>query len=175
MITSVPSSNNTVVQNLFKQQSSVRIGTGCTIEYNMNSMLDNIVVSYPSSMDQYYAKSENGKVNTYKKLFPIDSIVKAFRPLYSGVKYLIWTNPITETPTNSFYSPRTFTYPRSSSTQTDGYESAVTTIYPRLYYPGVTTSYKYWVSPINQNADLTVTYSVLTATVKEASDIYMFK
>jgi len=169
MITSVPSSNNTVVQNLFKQQSSVRIGTGCTIEYNMNSMLDNIVVSYPLSMDQYYAKSENGKVNTYKKLFPIDSIVKAFRPLYSGVKYLIWTNPITETPTNSFYSPRTFTYPRSSSTQTDGYESAVTTIYPRLYYPGVTTSYKYWVSPINQNADLTVTYSVLTATVKEAS------
>lgn len=169
MITSVPSSNNTTVQNLFKQQSSVKINVGCTIEYNMNSMLDNIVVSYPSTMDQYYAKSENGKVNTYKKLFPIDSIIKPFRPLYPGVKYLIWTTAMTDTPTSSFYSPRTLTYPRATSPQTDGYESAVSTLYPRLYYPGVTTSYKYWVTPINQNADLTVTYSVTSATIKEAS------
>jgi hypothetical protein len=169
MITSVPSSNNTVVQNLFKQQSSVRINVGCTIEYNMNSMLDSITVSYPASMDQYYAKSENGKINTYKKLFPIDSIIRPFRPLYSGVKYLIWTTAQTDTPANSFYSPRTLTYPRATSPQTDGYESAVSTLYPRLYYPGVTTSYKYWVTPINQNADLTVTYSVTSATVKEAS------
>lgn len=169
MITSVPSSNNTTVQNLFKQQSSIKVNVGCTIEYNMNSMLDNIVVSYPSTMDQYYAKSENGKVNTYKKLFPVDSIIKPFRPLYSGVKYLIWTTAQTDTPANSFYSPRTLVYPRATSPQTDGYESGVTTLYPRLYYPGVTTSYKYWVAPINQNADLTVTYSVTSATIKEAS------
>lgn len=169
MITSIPSTNNTVVQNLFKQQSSVRINTGCTIEYNMNSMLDNITVSYPSSMDQYYAKSEDGKVNTYKKLFPVDSIIRPFRPLYSGIKYLIYTTAMTETPINTFFSPRTLTYPRTSSTQNDGYESAVSTLYPRLYYPGVTTAYKYWVTPINQNADLTVTYSVTSAVVTEAS------
>jgi hypothetical protein len=169
MITSIPSSNNTVVKDLFKQQSSIDIGVGSTIEYNMNSMLDNITVTYPSSMDQYYAKSENGKVNTYKKLFPIDSIIKPFRPLFSGVKYLIWTTAQTDTPPNSFYSPRTLTYPRTTSPQTDGYESAATTTYPRLYYPGVTTAYKYWVTPINQNADLTVTYSVSSATVVEAS------
>ena len=169
MITTVPSNNNTVVQNLFKQQSSVKINTGCTIEYNMNSMLDNITVTYPATMDQYYAKSENGKVNTYKKLFPIDSIIKPFRPLFSGVKYLIWTKLQTDTPANSFYAPRTLIYPRATSPQTDGYESAVTTLYPRLYYPGLTTSYKYWVTPINQSADLTVNYSVLSATIKEAS------
>ena len=169
MITTVPSSNNTAVQNLFKQQSSVKINTGCTIEYNMNSMLDNITVTYPSTMDQYYAKSENGKVNTYKKLFPIDSIIKPFRPLFSGVKYLIWTKLQTDTPPNSFYAPRTLIYPRATSPQTDGYESAATTLYPRLYYPGVTTSYKYWVTPINQNADLTVNYSILSTTIKEAS------
>ena len=169
MITTVPLSNNTAVQNLFKQQSSVKINTGCTIEYNMNSMLDNITVTYPSTMDQYYAKSENGKVNTYKKLFPIDSIIKPFRPLYSGVKYLIWTTAQTDTPANSFYSPKTLIYPRATSPQTDGYESAVATLYPRLYYPGVTTAYKYWVTPINQNADLTVTYSIVSATIKEAS------
>ena len=169
MITSVPSTNNTVVQNLFKQQSSVKINVGCTIEYNMNSMLDNIIVTYPSTMDQYYAKSENGKVNTYKKLFPIDSIIKPFRPLYSGVKYLIWTTAQTDTPANSFYSPKTLIYPRSTSPQTDGYESAVATVFPRLYYPGLTTAYKYWVTPINQNADLTVTYSISSATIKEAS------
>jgi hypothetical protein len=169
MITTVPSNNNTVVQNLFKQQSSVKINTGCTIEYNMNSMLDNITVTYPSTMDQYYAKSENGKVNTYKKLFPIDSIIKPFRPLYSGVKYLVWTTAQTDTPANSFYSPKTLIYPRATSPQTDGYESAVATLYPRLYYPGVTTAYKYWVTPINQNADLTVNYSITSATIKEAS------
>jgi hypothetical protein len=169
MITTVPLSNNTTVQNLFKQQSSVKINTGCTIEYNMNSMLDNITVTYPSTMDQYYAKSENGKINTYKKLFPIDSIIKPFRPMFSGVKYLIWTNLQTDTPANSFYAPRTLTYPRATSPQTDGYESAATTLYPRLYYPGVTTSYKYWVTPINQSADLTVNYSILSATIKEAS------
>jgi len=169
MITAVPSSNNTTVQNLFKQQSSVKINTGCTIEYNMNSMLDNITVTYPSTMDQYYAKSADGKINTYKKLFPIDSIIKPFRPLFSGVKYLIWTNLQTDTPANSFYAPRTLIYPRATSPQTDGYESAATTLYPRLYYPGVTTSYKYWVTPINQNADLTVNYSILSATIKEAS------
>jgi hypothetical protein len=169
MITTVPSSNNTTVQNLFKQQSSVKINTGCTIEYNMNSMLDNITVTYPSTMDQYYAKSADGKINTYKKLFPIDSIIKPFRPLFSGVKYLIWTKLQTDTPPNSFYAPRTLTYPRATSPQTDGYESAATTLYPRLYYPGITTSYKYWVTPINQNADLTVNYSILSATIKEAS------
>jgi hypothetical protein len=132
-------------------------------------MLDNITVTYPSTMDQYYAKSADGKINTYKKLFPIDSIIKPFRPLFSGVKYLIWTKLQTDTPANSFYAPRTLTYPRATSPQTDGYESAATTLYPRLYYPGVTTSYKYWVTPINQSADLTVNYSILSATVKEAS------
>jgi hypothetical protein len=169
MITSVPSSNNTIVQNLFKQQSSVKINLGCTIEYNMNSMLDNITVSYPSSLDQYYAKSENDKINTYKKLFPIDSIIKPFRPLYPGVKYLVWTTAKTDTPTNSFYSPKTLVYPRTTSPQTDGYESATTTLYPRLYFPGATAAYKYWVTPINQNADITITYSITSATVKEAS------
>jgi len=169
MITTVPSSNNATVQNLFKQKSSVKINIGCTIEYNMNSMLDNITVTYPSTMDQYYAKSENGKVNTYKKLFPVDSIIKPFRPLFSGVKYLIWTNSQTDTPANSFYAPRTLTYPRTTSPQTDGYESAATTLYPRLYYPGVTTAYKYWVTPINQNADISVNYSITSATIKEAS------
>jgi hypothetical protein len=169
MITTIPSNNNTVVQNLFKQKSSVKINTGCTIEYNMNSMLDNITVTYPSTMDQYYAKSADGKINTYKKLFPIDSIIKPFRPLFSGVKYLIWTKLQTDTPANSFYAPRTLVYPRATSPQTDGYESAATTLYPRLYYPGLTTSYKYWVTPINQSADLTVNYSILSATIKEAS------
>ncbi len=169
MITSIPSSNNTIVQNLFKQQASVQINAGCTIEYNMNSMLDNITVSYASSLEQYYTKTSTGGTNTYKKLFPVDSIIKPFRPLYSGVKYLIYTTNMTDTPNGSFYSPRTLVYPRATSPQTDGYESAAKTLYPRVYYPGATTAYKYWVTPINQSADLTVTYSVSTATVIEAS------
>lgn len=168
MITLPNPTANTNLQNVFKNNSSVRVDSGCTIEYNMNSMLDNIRVTYDSDLDVHYLKL-NDKINIYKKLFPIDSIIRPFRSLYGGNKYLIWTDPITETTKDSFFSPRRLTYPRTTANQNDGYESPRNSIFPRLYYPGVNAVYKYWVSPINQPAKLTVSYSIQTATVKEAS------
>jgi hypothetical protein len=48
-----------------------------------------------------------------------------------------------DTTTNSFSGFKTLQYPNSQ---------------PRIYYPGVSTVYKYWVTPLNTNADLTVNY-----------------
>lgn len=157
------------LKDVFYKNSTIKIGTGCTIEYNMNSLLDNIRVTYDSALEQYYPKLEDGRTNMYKKLFPVDSIIKPFRPLHPGIKYLIWTTAQTDTPKDSFFSSRRTVYPKTLATENDGYESAVTTIYPRVYYPGVTTSYKYWVTPLDKNIDVTVTYSIISATVVEAS------
>ena len=156
------------LKDVFYNNTSIKTGIGCTIEYNMNSLLDNIRVTYDSSLETYYLKL-NDKINIYKKLFPVDSIVKPFRSLYGGNKYLIWTKTMTETAKDSFFSARRVAYPRTTADQNDGYESPKESTFPRLYYPGVNTAYKYWVTPINQDARLTVLYSIQSVTVKEAS------
>ena len=43
-----------------------------------------------------------------------------------------------DTSLNSFSSYRQISYPNSQ---------------PRIYYPGTTTAYKYWVTPKNQNVN----------------------
>jgi hypothetical protein len=156
------------LKDVFYNNLSIKTDVGCTIEYNMNSLLDNLKVTYDSSLETYYPKID-GKINIYKKLFPVDSIIRPWRSLYGGNKYLIWTTGMTETVKDSFFSPRRISYPRTAADQNDGYESPKESIYPRLYYPGVNATYKYWVSPIGEDAKLTVTYSILTATVSEAS------
>lgn len=73
------------VQKILYNSSAIKIGTGCLLEYNMNNMLDNITVEYDSSLT--YPSVNN--INVYKKLFPVDSIIKPFRPINSGIKYYI--------------------------------------------------------------------------------------
>jgi hypothetical protein len=139
------------LKHLFKQHVSIRSGVSCELEYNMNSLIDGIVVTSATSDTDYTNKITgwpSGKANPYKKLFPVDSIVKAFRPLNPGIKYFIMTStPNVDTPSNSFSAYRTLQYPNSQ---------------PRVYYPGITTYYKYWVSAINTNVDITVTYKQAT-------------
>lgn len=135
---------STDLQNIFKQQTSIRTDIGCEIEYNMNSLIDGISVTSATLDTAYTNEIDNwplGKANPYKKLFPVDSIIKPFRPLNSGVKYFILLP--NDTTANSFSAYRTLQYPNTQ---------------PRIYYPGVTTFYKYWLSAINANVDLTVTY-----------------
>mgnify|MGYP003337653205 FL=1 len=43
------------VQNIFKQQSSVRMGIGCDIEYNMNSLIDGLTITSATSDATYVA------------------------------------------------------------------------------------------------------------------------
>jgi len=84
----------------------------------------------------------SGRPNPYKKLFPVDSLIKPFRPINSGIKYFILADA--DTYTNSFSSYRSVKYPETQ---------------PRIYYPGVETFYKYWVTPINTGANLTINYA----------------
>lgn len=147
------------VKNILKLSSSVRTSAGCILEYNMNDMLDNISVSYPESLNVQYKTHVNSdgtvvdRINKYKMLFPIDSVINPLRPSASGVKHYIWTKSNTEVPSGGYASPKSISYPSDK---------------PRVYYPGVDTEYKYWVTPLNSNADVTVNYSVSTAKVVEA-------
>lgn len=142
---------STSLKNLIYNNSSIEIGSGCYIEYNMNNLLDNISATNNISDSEYTGQIVNpisgiqswpsSRPNPYKKLFPVDSLIKPFRPLSSGVKYFILADA--DTYTNSFSSYRSVKYPESQ---------------PRIYYPGVETFYKYWVTPINTGANVTVNY-----------------
>ena len=71
------------VKTLIEQNTTIQTNIGCTIEYNMNSMVDNITV-----VGTDYVRADGAK--PYQKLFPASSVVKAFRPLGAGVKYGIF-------------------------------------------------------------------------------------
>ena len=140
----------TDLENVFYNNSSVEVGVGATIEYNMNNMIDNIsVVNTSTSYEELYTKVE-GK-NAYKKLFPLDSIIKPFRPLDSGIKYYLFLN--NEHAAFPFDSTRKIDYPSTK---------------PRIYYAGLDNFYKYWVSAENKNMDVTLKYVQSTAVVTEA-------
>ena len=145
----------TALENVFYNNTSITTGIGSTIEYNMNSLIDGIEVSTPI-VDATYINGIDTidgtilKINPFKKLFPVDSVIKPFRPLYSGVKYFIMLP--NDTPTNSFSAFRTLAYPG------EGSNANSINAQPRVYYPGISNSYKYWVTPKDIAADITVTY-----------------
>jgi hypothetical protein len=145
------------VQKILYNNTSINIGVGCTLEYNMNSMIDNITVAYGSSLTYPTA----GGINVYKKLFPVDSIVKPFRPIDNGVKYYIMfenDGDILSTYDSqtklSFFNYKDLQY--------------ATFTKPRVYYSGLVNKYKYWVSPEAQPADITVTYSQSEVPIESA-------
>lgn len=124
----------TTAKNTLEQNTSVTYGTSLVFEYNMNSMVDGITVTGAtiSKVD-----SSGATYTPFKKLFPVDSIIKPFRPAGAGLKYAIsgdvdsgWKNPRSLTYTPNF----------------------------RVYYPGVDTHYKYYVSTQGLGLDVTVTY-----------------
>lgn len=114
-----------------EQSTSINLNIGCTIEYNMNSLVDNITVTGSDIV-----KPDGSK--PFKKLFPVDSIIKANRPVGAGVKYGI-TGDIGS---GTYKDPRASTYPLSY----------------RTYYPGADTYYKYWLSALGTGADITIAY-----------------
>lgn len=65
-------------KDILDQSSTLNIGAGCSIEYNMNQMVDGITVT------------NNGtEVLSFKTLFPVSSVIKPFRPFGAGIKYAI--------------------------------------------------------------------------------------
>ena len=145
------------LKDLIYNNTSIKIDSGCYIEYNMNTMLDGVSATSNISDTSYTSQIINAvgqavwpssRPNPFKKLFPVDSIIKPFRPLTSGIKYFILEKPVvnggpSEILKNSFSNYRAVSYPESQ---------------PRVYYPGESTYYKYWVTPQNTGVNITVNY-----------------
>lgn len=121
-------------KDLLKKGSVLSTSAGAIFEYNLNSMVEYINAT-SSALENPYA-------NAFKKLFPIDTIYKPFRPLSPGIKYLVRTDNSTDTPEGSYEDPRDI----SLGTK------------PRLYYPGPDIVYKYWLAPKNTNIDISLEY-----------------
>jgi len=119
------------VKTLLEENTTIQTNVGCTIEYNMNSMVDNITV-----IGSDYIRADGAK--PYQKLFPASSVVKPFRPVGAGVKYGIYG----DVALNTWKDPKKVEYPLNF----------------RTYYPGVDTYYKYWVSQKGTGANITITY-----------------
>ena len=113
------------------QSASLKLRSGCTFEYNMNRMVDNVVATGTE-----YTAPDGSK--PFKKLFPIDSVIKPNRPLAAGIKYAI-SGDVAQ---NSYRNPKSISYPISY----------------RTYYPGADTLYKYYVSPKGVGLSVTLTY-----------------
>ena len=132
-------STDSTLQSLLKSSYNISMTTSATIEYNLNSMVDDIVVTTPGIT---YPIIDG--VNAYSKSFPVTSIIKPFRPIKPGIKYLVYTTGNTDTPSQSFSSIRSLNYPVNQ---------------PRVYLPGESSVYKYWISPKNTNASIDIVYS----------------
>lgn len=127
--------NLPAVKTVLEQDTTLIINSGCTIEYNMNTLVDNIVMSGAN-----ISRTDSGG-NTYfpfKKLFPIDSVVKPNRPIGAGIKYAI----VGDIALNSYRNPKSSEYEMEY----------------RTYYPGAETAYKYYLSDRNTGLDITATY-----------------
>jgi len=120
------------VKTLLEENTTIQTNVGCTIEYNMNSMVDNITV-----VGSDYVRADGAK--PYQKLFPASSVIKPFRPLGAGIKYGIFG----DVALNTWKDPKKVEYPLNF----------------RTYYPGLDTYYKYWVSQKGTGADITITYN----------------
>jgi hypothetical protein len=74
------------LKTVLEQDTTLSINSGCTIEYNLNSLVDNITLS---GAEISRIDSAGNFYQPFKKLFPIDSIVKPVRPTKAGIKYAI--------------------------------------------------------------------------------------
>lgn len=123
-------------QDVINKAYSIKTQAGCLIEYNWNQMTDLTESSVTSS--GYWEMSTG--IFPYKKLFPADSIIKPFRPEKAGIRYAIYGQTYTNTGSSA--------YPSQSFSNKY-----------RLYYPGIESSYKYWMSKVNTNNQyLEITY-----------------
>lgn len=141
--------------DLFNENYTVKIGAGAFLEHNMNSMLQNITVTTTSTDQEYINQiTPSIKINPFKKLFPVDSIIKPFRPRNSGVKYYVDSDSEYPLEKGEYYSSlRVFEYPSDM---------------PRVYYAGTSNDYKYFLTPKGKSLDVTIKYVHKTINVTEA-------
>ena len=125
---------------------------GCTIEYNMNDLILKTAVT-PSEGALTVSRTD-GRGNTYKpfeKIFPITSIIDPRRPKVAGIQYMILGDPSVSANVLLTGSADAKTY------------ASTKTLSSRLYFSGLKSAYKYWVSPpaagmLLSNCILSVSY-----------------
>lgn len=117
------------LKQYLRENHTVQITAGCTFEYNMNAMVNNITVDGAT-----YTSSNQA----FKKLFPVDTLVKPVRPQMAGIKYYIFGDLVS----GEYVDSKNASYSKNY----------------RIYYPGVDTTYKYFVTPIGEGANLTINY-----------------
>ncbi|MGA1046805.1 MAG: hypothetical protein ACO3UU_02255 [Minisyncoccia bacterium] len=141
--------NIPAVKTKFDQSTNIEIGIGATLDINCNSL-----VSFDDDdfTGANYFQSADGR-QPFKLLFPIDSVVKPFRPEKNGIKYAIFgdispASAIQPYPNNL----KTYNNPRSTEYKTG---SGVTY---RTYCPSKNMYYKYYLTQKDINADFTIRY-----------------
>ena len=122
------------VKDLLNKSTSLSLGAGAIMDMNVNSM-----VSFtPTSITGTEYQTINGR-QPFKKLFPLDTIIKPSRPQLAGIKYGISGDVQTKT----YADPKSVDYKPSG-------QSANVVKY-RTYYPGNSVQYKYWLTCISQS------------------------
>jgi len=137
------------------KSASVAMANGCHLEYNMNDLISETSVTAPEGVitASLTAPASQGGY-TYKpfeKLFPITSIIDPRRPKMAGIQYMILGDP-------SVSANIAASGVASANTYASAKEFS-----KRLYFSGLKTAYKYWVTPkasgmLLSNCILSVTY-----------------
>jgi len=134
-------SANSATLAAIKTGNSVKAIAGMTFEYNMNYMGETetsfiTINNFAGGVENYPQTVVPG--SPFKKLFPIDTIKKPFRPESAGIKYAI----VGDVLTGSYKDPRNSQY----------------SLQYRTYYPGQDNVYKYWLYGKGQAVDISMTY-----------------
>jgi len=138
------------VADTFNKSQTVQSTIGAVIDINCNTL---VTFSDDDLTGNPYAVID-GK-SPFKKLFPLDTIVKTFRPVSGGVKYAI-SGDVGE---KTWVDPRNNNYiPKPTPTTTALY---------RTYYPSKDIYYKYFVTPLNANASVSIRYFAAGTAVSE--------
>jgi hypothetical protein len=146
------SSNTT---NALNKAVNVSVTNGCHVEYNMNDLISGVSVTAPEGVitATLTAPASQGgyQYKPFEKLFPIKSIIDPRRPKVAGIQYMIVSDPSLSATLSSSGSGSAKTYASAKE------------LSRRLYFSGIKTAYKYWVTPkaagtILSNCVLTVSY-----------------
>ena len=141
--------------NALNKAVNVSVTNGCYVEYNMNDLISGVSVTAPEGVitATLTAPASQGgyQYKPFEKLFPIKSIIDPRRPKVAGIQYMILA-----------YPSLTTTLAASGSGSAKTYASAKE-LNRRLYFSGIKTAYKYWVTPkaagtILSNCILSVSY-----------------
>lgn len=139
---------------------SFKMTNGCTLEYNMNDLIDGVTMRGPNGTSENPAgdlrvTKTDSYGNTYRpfeKLFPITSIIDPRRPKMAGIQYMIDGDRSVRANLESGIGSKQ-SYASSSS------------FAKRLYFSSTQLPYKYWVSPsvvLSATGDTTLTNCILT-------------